>query len=78
MRTGERIFTLKRLINVGRGAGGAADRLPARLLTRRQREDIGPVQPAALAGMLAEYYSLRGWDAGGGPTPDRLRALSLA
>jgi aldehyde:ferredoxin oxidoreductase len=77
MHTGERIFALKRLVNVARGQGGSADRLPVRLLTRPQRDDIGPVDRAAMDRMLAEYYTLRGWDAAGQPTRARLRDLEL-
>jgi aldehyde:ferredoxin oxidoreductase len=78
MQIGARIFAVKRLVNVARGQGGAADRLPLRLLTRRQRDDIGPVEPVAMERMLAEYYALRGWDTAGAPTPTRLRDLELA
>lgn len=77
MRVGERLFQTKRLINIGRGLGRADDRLPERLLKLPQRGDIGPVDPAAFEGMLAEYYSLRGWDAAGVPTRDRIEALQL-
>lgn len=77
MQTGERIFQAKRLINTGRGLGRQDDRLPARLLRRPQREDIGPVDPAGLARMLEEYYRLRGWDEQGVPTRARRKALGL-
>jgi aldehyde:ferredoxin oxidoreductase len=78
MRVGERIFQTKRLINVARGLGRKDDRLPARLLSVPQRDDIGPVDPAALDRMLTEYYALRGWDKSGAPTRARRKALALA
>jgi aldehyde:ferredoxin oxidoreductase len=33
--------------------------------------------PDELSMMLDRYYELRGWDADGVPTPDRLRHLGL-
>ena len=77
MRVGERLFQTKRLINVGRGLARKDDTLPRRLLSVRQRDDIGPVDPAALERMLAEYYALRGWDGSGVPTRKRRKALGL-
>ena len=77
MRIGDRIFTTKRLINVGCGLGRKDDYLPKRLLTVPQRDDIGPVDPQGMERMLTEYYRLRGWDANGAPTRARLKALQL-
>jgi aldehyde:ferredoxin oxidoreductase len=77
MQIGERIFQTKRLINVERGLGRKDDTLPARLLALPQRDDIGPVDPAAFARMLTEYYEIRGWDAKGAPTKARLEALRI-
>jgi aldehyde:ferredoxin oxidoreductase len=77
MRIGERIFTAKRLVNVARGLTRKDDYLPKRLLSVPQRDDIGPVDPAGMERMLAEYYRLRGWDANGAPTKARLQALRL-
>jgi aldehyde:ferredoxin oxidoreductase len=78
MRTGERIFNAKRLINVGRGLTRKDDYLPKRLLTVPQRDDIGPVDPQGMERMLSEYYRLRGWDAKGTPSKARLKVLRLA
>jgi aldehyde:ferredoxin oxidoreductase len=77
MQIGERIFQTKRLINVERGLGRKDDTLPARLLALPQRDDIGPVDPAAFERMLTEYYEIRGWDAKGAPTKARLEALRI-
>jgi aldehyde:ferredoxin oxidoreductase len=77
MRTGERIFNAKRLINIGRGLTRKDDYLPKRLLSLPQRDDIGPVDPQGMRRMLAEYYHLRGWDTNGAPTKARLKALRL-
>lgn len=78
MRTGERICTAKRLVNLACGLARKDDYLPKRLLSVPQRDDIGPVDPAAMERMLTEYYRLRGWDANGAPTEARLKALHLA
>jgi aldehyde:ferredoxin oxidoreductase len=78
MRTGERIFATKRLINMARGLTRKDDYLPKRLLSVPQRDDIGPVDPQGMARMLTEYYRLRGWDANGAPTKARLKVLGLA
>ena len=78
MRTAERIFNVKRLINVARGLSRKDDTLPKRLLTVPQRDDIGPVDPQGMERMLTEYYRIRGWDEKGTPTRERLKALQLA
>jgi aldehyde:ferredoxin oxidoreductase len=77
---GERIVNLERLFNVREGVRRADDVLPWKVM----HEPIpdGPsagmcCPPAELAGMLDTYYALRGWDADGVPTRDRLAALGL-
>ena len=77
-RTGERIFNLKRLINVRLGVRAKDDRLPHRL-TREPRPS------GSAAGILpdmdlimAEYYQARGWDPETGvPTAETLATLGL-
>ncbi len=78
MKTAERIFNVKRLVNVARGLSRKDDYLPKRLLTVPQRDDIGPVDPQGMERMLTEYYHLRGWDERGVPTRQRLKTLQLA
>jgi len=79
-RVGERIINLERLFNVREGVGRAADVLPWKVM----HEPIpdGPsagayCPPDELSAMLDEYYALRGWDADGVPTTERLVALGL-
>ncbi|MFB3819005.1 MAG: aldehyde ferredoxin oxidoreductase family protein [Candidatus Methylomirabilales bacterium] len=79
-QVGERITNVARVWNLRAGFTRADDTLPDRLL-------LEPLQTGASKGhrispedrdrMLDEYYSLRGWDARGVPTPGRLRALGL-
>ena len=78
MKAGERIFNLKRMINVRRGISRKDDMLPMRLLTRKrggegpQADNLPP-----LGAMLDEYYGCRGWSEEGVPTKERLTALNL-
>jgi aldehyde:ferredoxin oxidoreductase len=79
-RVGERVINLERLFNVREGVRRDADVLPWRVM----HEPIpdGPsagayCPPEELDGMLDRYYALRGWDADGVPTRDRLAALDL-
>ena len=79
-RVGERVVNLERVFNVREGVRRDADVLPWRVM----HEPIpdGPsagayCPPEELDGMLDRYYGLRGWDADGVPTRDRLAALDL-
>ncbi|MDI3281634.1 MAG: aldehyde ferredoxin oxidoreductase C-terminal domain-containing protein, partial [Bacillota bacterium] len=75
---GERIFTLKRLFNLGCGVTRRDDTLPERILRLPRREGGAGDNLPPLEVMLEDYYRVRGWDAEGRPTPERLRALGLA
>ena len=79
-RVGERIINLERLFNVREGVRRKDDVLPWRVM----HEPIpdGPsagmhCPPEELSMMLDRYYALRGWDADGVPTSERLSALDL-
>jgi aldehyde:ferredoxin oxidoreductase len=79
-RVGERIVNLERLFNVREGVRRRDDVLPWRVMHEPIPE--GPsagmfCPPDELAAMLDEYYRLRGWDAEGVPSPERLDALGL-
>ncbi len=77
LRTGERIYNLTRLFNVREGFTGKDDRLPPRLT--EVREDTGwRIAPEDFQRMLQEYFSLRGWDQDGKPTPQTLASLELS
>jgi aldehyde:ferredoxin oxidoreductase len=75
---GERLFNLKRLINLRLGVTRADDTLPERFLREpRPAGGAAGVLPD-LALMLAEYYDHRGWDPQTGrPTPEKLAQLGL-
>ncbi|MBI4012235.1 MAG: aldehyde ferredoxin oxidoreductase family protein [Candidatus Rokubacteria bacterium] len=79
-RVGERIVNLERGFNVREGVRRADDVLPWKVM----HEPIpdGPsagmyCPPTELGAMLDAYYALRGWDADGVPTRERLQALGL-
>jgi aldehyde:ferredoxin oxidoreductase len=79
-RVGERVVTLERLFNVREGVRRKDDALPWRVMHEPIPE--GPsagmyCPPDELAAMLDRYYALRGWDADGVPTRERLDALGL-
>jgi aldehyde:ferredoxin oxidoreductase len=77
MRTGERIFTLKRLYNTRIGISRKDDFLPPRFLTlNRKGEDLTNQLPP-MGRLLADYYEYRGWSEGGIPTTEKLRELGL-
>ncbi len=77
LRTGERLFQLKRLINNRLGVTSKDDRLPLRLTTLpRPTGKAAGVLPRPEV-FMPEYYRLRGWDAEGRPRPERLQELGL-
>lgn len=80
LRIGERIWNLGRLFNVREGFRRGDDYLPAAVFDRPlpagQAAGKNPSR-AAFQATLDEYYRLRGWDADGVPTPEKLAALGL-
>jgi aldehyde:ferredoxin oxidoreductase len=78
LKTGDRLFQLKRLVNLRLGVTAADDTLPTRLLTEpRPSGDAAGVLPD-LEVMLPIYYQLRDWDERGAPRQARLEELGLA
>ncbi len=77
-RTGERIFNLKRLINVRLGITPAEDKLPYRLAHEPRPDGSAAGNLPDMEQILAEYYEARGWDpVTGAPTPETLKRLNL-
>lgn len=66
-RVGERLFDLKRLINLGLGVTRADDTLPHRFLAEPRPTGVAAGVLPDLDRMLPMYYELRGWDAQGRP-----------
>ena len=77
LKTGERIFNLKRMYNVGCGISRKDDTLPSRFLTlKHEGEGLTPNLPP-LGELLSDYYKYRGWNEEGIPTPEKLKELGL-
>jgi aldehyde:ferredoxin oxidoreductase len=77
LEAGERIWNLERLFNQRAGLGRRDDSLPPRMLTEPLTEGMSKGHVVPLEPMLAEYYRLRGWDAEGRPTREKLAALRV-
>lgn len=77
LRTGERVFNLKRMINVRRGISRKDDTLPPRILTHKRGDGGAADNLPHLGAMLSEYYSFRGWSEEGIPPEDKLKELGL-
>ena len=80
-RTGERIYTLERLMITGEGISRSEDTLPERYFEEPIPE--GPskgevVSREEFSRMLDEYYRLHGWDEEGIPSKRTLRRLRLS
>ncbi|UCE11601.1 MAG: aldehyde ferredoxin oxidoreductase family protein [Candidatus Thorarchaeota archaeon] len=74
---GERIWNLERMFNLREGIDGSEDKLPPRFNTPLP-EGGTRNRVVLIDEMLPEYYRLRGWDAEGRPTKERLERLGLA
>ena len=78
LKVGERIWNLQKLYNIRRGFGRKDDTLPARLLNEPLKEGAPAGQVWRGGEMLDEYYTVRGWDKEGTPTPEKRRELGIA
>ncbi|WP_370574656.1 aldehyde ferredoxin oxidoreductase family protein [Methanomethylovorans sp.] len=72
LRTGERIWNLERLFNLGAGLTYQDDTLPRRMFSS------GGILEGEFEKAIAEYYQLRGWDSLGVPTTSKLEQLGIA
>jgi aldehyde:ferredoxin oxidoreductase len=78
LRTGERLFNLKRMINARLGVTRADDTLPKRFQAEPRPSGGAEGVLPDLDTMLDEYYRVRGWTSDGVPTQERLAQLDLA
>ena len=77
MIIGERIFNLKRALNITLGWSPEKERLPSLLLQPLEEGGTGGYVPD-VERLLLDYYRVRGWDRETGkPTAERLRRLGL-
>jgi aldehyde:ferredoxin oxidoreductase len=72
---GERVWNIEKQFNIQ--AGVEKDTLPPRLLGEALPSGAAKGKVTELGTMLKEYYELRGWDAQGAPTKEKLGALGL-
>jgi len=77
METGDRIWTMEKMYNVGEGFTKKDDQLPPRLTTEPIPEGPAKGQVSHVPEMLPEYYKLRGYDENGVPTDKKLKELGL-
>jgi aldehyde:ferredoxin oxidoreductase len=78
LRSGERAWNLKRLINLKLGLTRANDNLPKPLL-RAYAEGGAAGYVIPFEEMMSAYYAARGWDAeSGAPLPEKLLELDLS
>jgi aldehyde:ferredoxin oxidoreductase len=75
MKTGDRIFTLKRMYNTRLGISRKDDTLPLRMLTHKRGGGTNALPP--LGTLLNEFYQYRGWDEFGIPKIEKLKELGL-
>lgn len=75
-RMGERGFTMERLYNMREGFTAKDDSLPKRF-TQEEQIPGNAKTMVPLEKMLPKYYSLRGWDDKGVPTPETIKKLDL-
>ena len=77
LRTGERIYNLKRLYNLRCGINRKDDTLPERILHLKREGLHSPEKLPDLDKMLDEYYKARGWYENGVPQREKLSHLDL-
>lgn len=77
IKTGERIYNIKRLFNVKCGISRKDDTLPMRFLTLKREGEGVQVNLPPLGKMLSEYYEIRGWNEVGIPTDSKLKELDI-
>jgi aldehyde:ferredoxin oxidoreductase len=78
VQAGERLFNLKRLIDLRLGITRIDDTLPRRLLTEPRPSGGAKGVLPDLDRMLEEYYRIRDWSPEGRPSPQRLAALGIS
>ena len=75
LQAGERIWNIEKIYNMRAGVGSDQDKLPRRLLEDPISDGPSKGWVHKLSDLLPEYYSVRGWDANGVPTKERLELL---
>ena len=76
-QTGERIWNLEKMFNLGSGLGYEHDTLPPRMLNDPLPSGFAKGGVAELDVLIPQYYEIRGWDERGIPRADKLASLAL-
>jgi aldehyde:ferredoxin oxidoreductase len=79
-KIGERLNNVAKLFNIDEGFTRKDDSFPKRLMTETIKAGASAgqlISQADLDAMLDEYYSERGWDKSGTPTPAKLKELGI-
>ena len=77
LKTGERGFTVQRLLNMRDGYDGQTDVLPKKML-KSAKEGFRAGKTIPFERLMKDYYEIRGWDQDGAPTPAALERLEIA
>ncbi len=77
LETGERVFTLQRLVNVKYGIDRKDDTLPAIIFKPSNEGSRKGKFPHDFDAALDRYYDLRGWDKNGIPKKETTEALGI-
>jgi aldehyde:ferredoxin oxidoreductase len=77
MKTGERVFNLKRIYNTRLGVSRKDDFLPPRFLTSKRTGEGLTNQLPPMGQLLSDYYAYREWTEDGVPTTGKLEELGL-
>jgi aldehyde:ferredoxin oxidoreductase len=77
LKIGERINNLVRCFNLREGLTKELDTLPERFLKEPLTEGPSRDRVADLGQLMQEYYVVRGWDADGKPTAEKLKELGI-
>ena len=76
LKTGERGFTVQRLINLRDGYGAKTDVLPKKMY-QSAKEGFRAGKHIPFDQLMKEYYEIRGWDEDGVPTKKTLKMLNV-
>ncbi len=77
LKTGDRIFTLKRMIDNARGITRKDDILPPRMRTLKKVAENFSFDVPPVTQMLSDYYEIRGWTEEGRPGASTVAGLGL-
>lgn len=77
LKTGERIFTLQRQVDIKRGVTRKDDTLPKRIFEPAKEGGRAGKAPTSFESALSRYYQMRGWDKQGIPKKEKLEELGL-